>query len=172
MPERLRLSKDFFCLDVLDVAPRIIGKMLVKRNGSLSSDYVITEVEAYRGEEDAACHARFGITARNSIMYKPGGLLYVYLIYGIHWMMNIVTGNEGVPQALLIRGLKGFNGPGRLTKELGINGTHNGEDIATSDLIWIEDPGTVSEFIQKPRVGIDYSDEPWKSIPWRYILSA
>jgi len=83
-------------------------------------------------------------------------------------MLNIVTGSEGFPQAVLIRAVKGFTGPGRVTKVLGVNGSHNGEDITTSGVLWIEDSVSVS-CIQKPRVGIDYAGEPWKSIPWRFI---
>lgn len=170
IPGNNRLSQDFFLHDVLDVAPLLVGKKIVRLNDSRLSSYIITEVEAYRGEEDEACHARFGMTARNSLMYKPGGLLYVYLIYGIHWMLNIVTGNEGHPQAVLIRALEGFGGPGKLTKELRINGSHNGLNITQSGAIWVEDTRTNCELIAKPRVGIDYAGEPWKSMPWRYVM--
>jgi len=106
----MRLTKDFYCRDVLEVAPDLLGKILVRKPFFLFS-FVITEVEAYRGEEDDACHARFGMTRRNHIMYESGGLAYIYLVYGMHWMFNIVTGLAGFPQAVLIRGIEGYNGP-------------------------------------------------------------
>jgi DNA-3-methyladenine glycosylase len=166
----MRLPKDYFCHDVLDVAPGLIGKNLVRVKDDIKRSYLITEVEAYRGEEDAACHARFGITGRNSIMYNSGGMLYVYLVYGIHWMLNIVTGTENVPQAVLLRGLAGINGPGRVTKQLGIDGRFNGKDVSISDEIWLEDNNLRAHYVQKPRIGIEYAAEPWKSIPWRFII--
>jgi DNA-3-methyladenine glycosylase len=111
---------------------------LIRRSESQTTAYSIIEVEAYRGEEDEASHARFGKTSRNRIMYARGGLVYVYLIYGMYWMLNMVTGPEGQPQAVLIRGLKGFDGPGRLTRALGIDRSFYGEDLAESDRLWLE----------------------------------
>lgn len=166
-----RLEREFYSRDVLVVAPELIGKTLVRCNAGRLSFYPIVEAEAYRGEEDEASHARFGRTSRNFIMYAQGGLLYVYLIYGIHWMLNIVTGFEGTPQAILIRGLKGLAGPGILTCSLGIDKSFNGEDLVTSNRIWIENNPEIPVIIQKPRVGIQYAGEPWKSYAWRYIKS-
>ena len=102
----MRLRRDFYSRDVLTVAPDLLGKTLVIARTGIPEYFTITEVEAYHGEEDLASHARFGKTARNSIMYGQGGFLYVYLIYGIYWMLNIVTGPADSPQAILIRGLK------------------------------------------------------------------
>ncbi len=121
MQNGIRLSRDFFTRDVLVVAPELVGKsMAVNLPGSAAVRYMITEVEAYRGSEDLACHASKGRTPRTEIMYSNGGHLYIYLIYGMYWMLNVVTGEENNPQAVLIRGLKEFKGPGRLTKSLGI----------------------------------------------------
>jgi DNA-3-methyladenine glycosylase len=131
---------------------------------------MVSEVEAYRGEEDEACHARYGKTRRNQVMYNPGGCAYVYLIYGMYWMFNIVTGPPGDPQAVLIRGVPGFAGPGKLTRALGIDSSFYGEDLVTSQRLWLEDGSLKPRIIQKPRVGIDYAGEPWKSKAWRYIL--
>ena len=117
----MRLTRNFYCRDVLEVAPGLLGKKLVRRSNTSQDVFVITEVEAYRGEEDGACHARFGKTNRNGVMYETGGFVYVYLVYGMYWMFNIVTGPAGHPQAVLIRGLEGIKGPGRLTRELGID---------------------------------------------------
>ena len=109
-----RLDAGFFCRDVLEVAPDLIGKKLTRVfNKENIEEYIITETEAYRGEEDLACHASKGRTA-SEIMYHDGGHIYVYLIYGMYWMLNFVTENEGIPQAVLIRGLKGFERAGEI----------------------------------------------------------
>ena len=104
----LRLPREFFIRDVLDVAPELIGKIMVVRleNADIMDRYMVTEVEAYRGSEDKACHASKGRTARTEIMYHEGGRLYVYLVYGMYWMLNVVTGSENNPQAVLIRGVE------------------------------------------------------------------
>jgi DNA-3-methyladenine glycosylase len=166
-----RLSQDFFSRDVLFVAPDLIGKTLVVRdeNGN-PGRFIITETEAYRGFEDKACHASKGRTARNDIMFQRGGRIYVYLIYGMYWMLNFVTGDENEPQAALIRGIEGYNGPGKLTKALGIDRSFYGVDLTSSDRIWIEDHGFIPLIKTGPRIGIDYAGEPWKSKPWRYFL--
>lgn len=165
----LRLNRDFYSRDVLVVAPDLLGKNLVVHGADLAESYTITEVEAYRGEEDLASHARFGKTARNSIMYGTAGFLYIYLIYGMYWMLNIVTGPAGNPQAILVRGLKNLPGPGVLTRQLGIDKSWHGEDLVTSGRIWIEESDAKPQIMQKPRVGINYAGEPWISHAWRFI---
>jgi len=166
----MRLPRSFYERDVLDVAPELIGKMIFRKSADGLSGYLITEVEAYRGTEDQASHARFGKTKRNSVMFEAGGLLYVYFIYGMYWMVNIVTGRVEQPQAVLIRGLKEAEGPGRVARLLDVNRSFYGESLAVSDRIWIEDQQVVLPVIQKPRFGINYAGEPWKSMPWRYIM--
>lgn len=165
----MRLSKGFFEQDVLEVAPALLGKTLVRQINNCISTYKVTEVEAYGGIEDQASHARFGKTGRNAVMFDRGGLVYVYLIYGMYWMLNIVTGAPDSPEAVLIRGLKGFEGPGRLTRELKVDKSFYGEDLIHSNRMWLEDDHHSVSFLQKPRFGIDYAKEPWKSIPWRFI---
>jgi len=164
-----RLDRAFYCRDVLTVTPELIGKTLVRNDAGSFLHYTIMEAEAYRGEEDQASHARFGRTSRSEIMYGRGGVLYIYLIYGIHWMLNIVTGTDDMPQAILIRGLKGLSGPGVLTRGLGIDKSFHGEDLIQSNRIWIENNPEKPAIIQKPRVGIQYAGDPWKSQPWRFI---
>ena len=126
----MKLEKQFFLQDVLEVAPNLLGKNLVRRfeDGTIKK-YKITETEAYRGEEDLACHCSKGKTSRTSIMYEDAGKIYVYLIYGMYWMLNLVCYKEEEPQAVLIRGIEGFDGPGKLTKELQINKQFNGKKI-------------------------------------------
>jgi DNA-3-methyladenine glycosylase len=166
-----KLEREFYIRDVLDVAPELIGKNLVIRlpNGSFGK-FMITEVEAYRGVEDKACHACKGRTARTEIMFHEGGRLYVYFIYGMYWMLNIVTAGENVPQAVLIRGLENITGPGKITKTLGIDRSFYGEDLTVSDRIWIEDAGIRPSFRTSLRIGVDYSGEYWKSKPWRFFI--
>jgi DNA-3-methyladenine glycosylase len=166
----MRLPLSFYERDVLDVAPEIIGKKIIRKTASNLSEYIITEAEAYHGIEDQASHARFGKTLRNSVMFESGGILYVYMIYGMYWMLNIVTGLSGQPQAILIRGVRGITGPGRVARMLLVDKTFNRENLCSSDQIWIEETNIKPEVIQKPRFGIDYAGEPWKSIPWRYIM--
>jgi DNA-3-methyladenine glycosylase len=171
MPSGNRLPRSFYSRDVLDIAPEMPGKNLVIRldNGSLER-FRVTEVEAYRGTEDRACHAFRGRTARTEIMYHEGGKLYIYLIYGMYWMLNIVTGEKNNPQAVLIRGLEGYPGPGKLTKYLGIDKSFYGEDLVLSERIWFEDTGTVYDVKNGPRIGIDYAGEYWMSRPWRFYI--
>jgi DNA-3-methyladenine glycosylase len=166
-----RLSIDFFIRDVLEVAPDLPGKTLVIRlpDGTIGR-FRITEVEAYRGADDKACHACRGRTPRTEIMFHEGGRLYVYLIYGMYWMLNIVTGKENDPQAVLIRGVENYSGPGKLTKSLGIDRSYYGEDLVTSERIWVEDPEVNVDIKTGPRIGIDYAGEYWKSRPWRYYI--
>jgi DNA-3-methyladenine glycosylase len=166
----MRLDKSFYERDVLTVAPELIGKTLIRFSPEGLYEYVISEVEAYGGTEDKASHARFGKTTRNSIMFNRGGLVYVYFIYGMYWMLNIVTGKLNHPQAILIRSLMGVNGPGKVAKKLAIDKTFYGEDLTLSERLWIEDRHIFPVLKQSPRFGINYAGEPWKSMPWRYLM--
>ncbi|HPT20987.1 MAG TPA: DNA-3-methyladenine glycosylase [Bacteroidales bacterium] len=169
MAEGKRLLREFYIRDVLIVAPELIGKVLVVKTNSVTCRrFLITETEAYRGAEDKACHASKGRTERTDVMFLQGGMVYVYLVYGIYWMLNIVTGEEDNPQAVLIRGVEGFKGPGKLTRAMGIDKSFYGEDITRSERIWIED-SMISPVIKTgQRIGIDYAGEYWKTKPWRY----
>jgi DNA-3-methyladenine glycosylase len=171
MNSNARLARDFYIRDVLKVAPDLLGKELIikEENGTLSR-YSITETEAYRGSEDRACHAFKGRTKRTEVMYHEGGKVYVYFVYGMYWMLNVVAGEKDNPQAVLIRGIKGFDGPGKLTRGLKINGSFYGEDLCVSGQIWIEDTGKAYNYITGTRIGIDYAGEPWKDKPWRYRI--
>jgi DNA-3-methyladenine glycosylase len=171
MDAGIRLPKDFYIRDVLEVAPELPGKnMVIKLHDGCLGRFKITEVEAYRGSEDRACHAFKGRTARTEIMFHEGGRLYIYFIYGMYWMLNIVTGEKNIPQAVLIRGVEDYRGPGKLTRSLGIDKSFYGEDLVLSERIWFEDPGLVHTVKNGPRIGIDYAGEYWKERPWRYFL--
>jgi DNA-3-methyladenine glycosylase len=166
----MKLTKDFFIRDVLVVAPELLGKILVCRVGEELQRYRIAETEAYRGAEDLACHACRGRTVRTEAMYHTGGVVYVYLIYGMYWMFNLVTGHENEPQAALIRGLEGIYGPGRLTRRLQIDKTFYNEDVTVSSRIWLEDDGARPPYATGTRIGVDYAGS-WKDKPWRYYIS-
>lgn len=167
----MRLTDSFYRQDVLVVAPLLLGKTLVRRfDDGAEVRMAITEVEAYRDEEDMACHARFGKTSRNAIMYDAGGCVYMYLIYGMYWMLNVVTGPEELPQAVLIRGAGSYDGPGKLTRALRLDKSFYGEELATSERLWVEDAPPVAGYRELPRVGIDYADDRWRYIPWRFTL--
>lgn len=166
-----RMDRSFFTRDVLEVAPDLLGKIIViAGTAGKEKKYRITETEAYRGSEDRACHASRGNTARTRVMFDEGGFVYVYLIYGIYWMLNVVTAVHDVPQAVLIRGIEGFNGPGKLARELGINRSFYGLDLVTSNRIWIEDDTYRPPVITGPRIGIDYAGLPWTEKEWRFMV--
>ena len=165
-----QLTKEFFLRDVLEVAPDLVGKVIRVNTPELKADFRITETEAYRGEEDLACHASKGKTARTSPMYETGGILYVYLIYGMHWMLNVVCEKAGNPQAVLIRCVENFNGPGKLTKAMGIDKSYNRLDVTRSDIFQILDDEADLQLKVDKRVGIDYAGEIYKNKLWRWIL--
>ena len=164
-----RLSSGFFQREVLEVAPDLIGKVLVRQFDDKSiQKYTITEVEAYRGRDDLACHAHKGKTQRTEVMFREGGLVYVYLVYGMYWMLNIVTGKENDASAILIRGIENISGPGRVGKALQLDKSFYGEDLSTSNRIWIEDSAIKPNYSTSKRIGIDYAGEPWVSKLWHF----
>lgn len=168
--EVVRLPPDFFLRDVLEVAPDLLGKVLVRRfeDGRIER-YRIVETEAYRGVEDVACHASKGRTPRTEVMFQEGGTVYVYLIYGMYWLLNLVTGSEGDASAVLIRGIEGCSGPGRVGRELKLDRSFYGESLITSPRIWIEDAQPVAEIKTSKRIGIGYAGE-WANKLWRFYL--
>ena len=165
-----KLGKDFFHRDALDVAPDLVGKIIVRRfpDGTELRER-IAETEAYRGEEDKGCHASKGRTKRTEILYGESGKIYVYLCYGMHWLMNVITGEDGQPQGVLLRAGEVQNGPAKLTKYLHVTGELNDVPVWDRDDIWIEDDGFRPDIRTAPRVGIDYAGEYWKDIEWRFI---
>lgn len=166
-----RLSPDFFLRDVLEVAPALIGKILVRQfdDGRIEK-YRIVETEAYRGTEDVACHASKGRTPRTEVMFGEGGKVYVYLIYGQYWLLNLVTGIEGDASAVLIRGIEGFPGPGRVSRQLQLDKSFYGENLFNSSRIWIEDAEPISEIRTSERIGIGYSGDEWAGKLWRFYV--
>lgn len=165
-----RLGEEFFHRDCLEVAPELVGKIVVRRlaDGAIIRER-IAETEAYRGEEDLACHASKGRTPRTELLYGKSGIIYVYLCYGMHWLMNVITGEQEQPQGVLIRAGEVHNGPAKLTKYLQIGRSFNGKSFVDNDELWIEDDGLKMDLRTDVRVGIDYAGEHWKNMPWRWI---
>ena len=164
------LGKDFFSRECLQAAKSLVGKVLVRHTENGDIRLRITETEAYCGEDDTACHAHKGRTKRTETMYREGGTVYVYLCYGMHYMLNIVTGGTDEPQAVLIRACEGFDGPGKLTKKLMIDKSFNGESIVGNSRLCIEDDGKVFEVQSDRRVGINYASERDRERLWRFKL--
>jgi DNA-3-methyladenine glycosylase len=174
-----RLKRNFFEQPTLTVAKDLLGKILVFNN----YQGLITETEAYIGEDDPACHAAKGRTNRTEIMYGKAGYSYVYLIYGMYYCLNVVTEKQGFPAAVLIRGVvlqNGFyfankhgqkiqeiNGPGKLCKYFGINKEHNKINLINSDFFYIanskEQKQKITHYTQTPRIGIKVGlDRLWR----------
>ena len=189
----MKLPKAFYTRpDVVQISRDLLGKFLYSNIDGILTGGMIVETEAYSGRNDKACHAHLERrTKRTEIMYAEGGRAYVYLIYGIYSLFNIVTNVEGLADAVLIRaiepteGLKEMQlrrnlpgiqhnltgGPGLLTMALGIKTKHYGEDL-TGNLIWLEDKGVEipeAEIIASPRVGIAYAEEH-VHLPWRFRI--
>lgn len=172
-----KLPHAFYDRPALVVAREALGLALVRaRPDGRRQAGRIVEVEAYDGPADAASHARSGAGGRAAVMFGPAGHAYVYLIYGIHHCLNLVTGPEGYPAAVLIRALEPVegiaertNGPGLLCRALAIDRTLNGTDLA-GDVLYLEDRGTPvadADVVERPRIGITFAGEPWISQPWR-----
>lgn len=164
-------------------APALLGRWLCRRVGDgVVRRWMITEAEAYCGWEDRASHAARGPTARNRVMFGPPGFWYVYLCYGVHWMLNLVTGPEGYPAAVLLRGvaevlpdggLRLVAGPGRLTRALGITKALDGKKCAAGSGLWIEGAGEAPAGWRRrrgPRVGVDYAGARWAGMRYRWWL--
>jgi len=190
----MRLSRDFFAQDTLTVARHLLGKSLVRRLEGKRLVGRIVEAEAYIGGDDLGCHASVGRTARNDVMFGPPGHAYVYFTYGMHWMFNVVAEAEGFPAAVLIRALEpmegisvmernrkgraGFDlcsGPAKLTQALQITRALNGADLCArrGAELWLEDTPPISDgdMGTGPRVGLNSTPEPWKSVPWRFYVA-
>ncbi|HPH96147.1 MAG TPA: DNA-3-methyladenine glycosylase [Anaerolineaceae bacterium] len=186
------LSPSFFERPALAVARDLLGCILFRIDNTECMAGVIVETEAYQGEDDLGCHAHHGRTARTEVMYGPPGRAYVYFTYGMHWMLNAVTGPEGTPAAVLIRAIQPvegiaamtarrprlagkagwLNGPAKLTQALAIDGRLNGKDLCSSaDGLYMEAGLAIPDerVSTSARIGLFSVPEPWKSIPWRFV---
>jgi DNA-3-methyladenine glycosylase len=166
------LAATFFDRPAEKVAYDLMGCGLHWINGDRSHSRIVTETEAYTGPDDLASHASKGRTKRNEAMFGPPGIFYLYFVYGIHWMLNVVTGPVGFPAAVLIRGVDGIVGPARLTKALGITGNLNGKVADKEAGVWFSE-GTRpprKQVIRSARIGVDYAGPIWSLKPYRFSL--
>ena len=161
-----RLDYDFFHRHALEVAPELVGKLLIYHGQQLR----ISETEAYCGVADTACHAHKGRTQRTEVLYADAGTIYIYLCYGVHWLMNVITGDIDDPQGVLIRACVDAPGPGRLTRKLGITGQQNRENAVTSQQIFFADDGFRCRITTDKRVGIGYASQEDQDKLWRFKM--
>ena len=184
----VKLSRSFYEQSTLEVARQLLGKYLVRKHRDGTTAGRIVETEAYVGREDKACHASRGRTPRTKIMFGPAGYAYVYLVYGFHHMLNIVTESVDFPAAVLIRAVEPVqgvelmrtrreteqlhslaSGPGKLCQAFAIDRKLNGDDLC-GKVLYLEDRGEpVSQVVTTPRIGVDYAG-PWKDKPWRFLI--
>ena len=171
------LPRDFYDRDTEAVARGLLGTFLAHRvEGQLRVGRVV-ETEAYLGPHDLAAHSARGRTPRTEVMFGPPGYAYVYLIYGVHHCLNVVTEAKGHASAVLIRALEPVEhidgrtkGPGLLCRALGIDRSHNGLDLCGDALFFAEpDERTPFEVVARPRVGVDYAGE-WAEKPLRFLI--
>lgn len=178
---RRRLRRKFFTRGTLTVAKDLLGKYLVRKVGNKVLAGKIVETEAYIGPQDKASHAFGGkMTKRNVAEYMAGGHVYIYLVYGMYWQLNISTSKAGKPECILIRalepereGVKLANGPGKLCRWMKLDKSFYGENVAVSKRLWVEDRGVKikrTEIGVSPRIGIDYAGHYWTAKPWRFFI--
>lgn len=176
-----RWTRDDFNRPTLRVSRDLLGAFLVHRTPDGQRAAMISEVEAYKGPRDLACHAARGRrTPRVEPLYMDGGTIYVYFCYGMHWLLNFSTAGRELPEAVLVRGVwtdepkpRVIAGPARVTRHLGVDKALNGGDAVTSDELWIEDRGLripTRRVRRGPRVGIDYAGAYWAARPWRFWI--
>jgi len=177
-----RLLRRFYCQPTLEVTKKLLGKYIVRKVGSRKLIGRVVETEAYLGPQDKASHAYGGkVTPRNRAEYLKGGHIYIYLVYGMYWQMNISTFEEGKPECVLIRALEPVgkfdknvaNGPGKLCRWLKLNKSFYGEDLTKSKRIWLEDWGEKvrpRQITATKRIGIDYAGLYWANKKWRFYI--
>jgi len=179
-----RLPRKFYTQPTLKVAKKMLGKYLVRKIGEEQLIGKIVETEAYIGPQDKASHAyNYRKTKRNKVEYLVGGHIYIYLVYGMYWQFNIITGRRGSPECVLIRALEPIypkryalnpkiaNGPGKLCRWMKLNKSFYGEDLTKSKRIWLEEGKEVksNQIVASKRIGIDYAKE-WAKKPWRFYI--
>ena len=174
-----KLNRSFYTRLTLRVAKELLGKHIVRKIGSKKLEGKIIETEAYIGPRDRASHSFRGkVTPRNKAEYLIGGHIYIYLVYGMYWQLNISTNKAGQPECVLIRALDSnlknlASGPGKLCRYLKLDKSFYAEDLTKSKRIWLEDRGLKikpSQIVATKRVGIDYAGPYWANKKWRFLL--
>jgi len=184
----VKIRRPFYEQNTLEVARQLLGKYLVREHPAGVTAGRIVETEAYIGREDKACHASRGRTPRTEIMFGRAGHAYVYLIYGFHYMLNIVTEAPEFPAAVLVRAVEPLDGlelmrarrktehvrglasgPGKLCQAFAIDRKLNGDDLC-GEILYVEDRGEPApRIVTTPRIGVDYAGK-WKRKPWRFLI--
>jgi DNA-3-methyladenine glycosylase len=154
------------------VARDLLGKHLVRMRGAMQTTSIIIETEAYEGTRDLASHLSRGRTPRTEVMFGPAGRFYIYRVYGLHWMLNSVTGEVGDAAAVLVRGIEGISGPGRVAAALGTDGSFNGCEAAPVTGPWFEEPERPrkSRISRTARIGVDHAGAIWAAKKLRFVL--
>jgi len=170
-----KLRPAFYEKPAVELAVALLGKTLVRKVGGLLRRARIVETEAYCGVKDLASHSSKGRTARTEVMFGAAGRAYVYFIYGIHEMFNIVGGSVGDAQAVLVRAAEAMDGweadltgPGKLAKAFAITRRDNGMDLSGDDLFIVDDPGYRPRIVRTKRIGVDYAKR-WKERLLRFV---
>ncbi len=177
MKQGTMLPSAFYKRNTIIVARELLGKYLVVNDPSHKQVGMIVETEAYRGTKDKACHGSWRKRASCLNLWGKPGHLYVYLTYGLHFLLNIVTEKDNFPSAVLIRSLEPIenislptNGPGKLTKSLGIDKSFDGQSLISKKVfITIGRSVSKSQIIPRTRIGVSYAKE-WQDKPWRFYL--
>ncbi|MFZ0890148.1 MAG: DNA-3-methyladenine glycosylase [Candidatus Binataceae bacterium] len=176
------LAARFFNRPTLEVARELLGKFLVRRYRGGQLELLISEVEAYDGPDDRASHANRGLTPRTQVMFGPAGIFYVYFTYGMHWLLNVVTGPSGYPAAVLLRGgmvpdsgrgRVSVSGPARLTKYMHVGPRLNARRARPATGLWFEDRGvevTSRQIVAGKRIGVAYAAD-WEDRPYNLRLA-
>lgn len=184
------LDRQFYHRPTLEVARDLLGKKLIRRIDGTELSGIIIETEAYLGTNDSACHAFRGQTSRNTVMFGPPGYAYVYFTYGMHYLLNLVTEDEGNPCAVLIRAIEPLfgldemrarrkrpdkeltNGPAKLCQALAIDKSLNGWNLTKGSQLWVENHKMAESrvVLSTPRIGIDYADKKDRDAQWRFLL--
>jgi DNA-3-methyladenine glycosylase len=176
-PQGTVLLPDFFARSPLEVAPELLGKLLVRETNGVTRWGRLVEVEAYCGPHDLAAHSARGLTPRTKVMHGPPGHAYVYFIYGMHHCLNFVCQPEGMPEAVLVRALEPgpdigrCSGPGLVCRALGIDRQLNGAPLQPPNLYLLDDGRRPEAVFQTTRIGVQYAGE-WKDRPWRYCVDS
>ena len=173
------LNENFFNRDTKIVAQELLGKFLVRRIGNKELAAMIIETEAYDGPNDMASHAFKGKTPRTEVMFSHPGIFYIYLCYGVHDMLNIVTREHEYPAAVLIRGImvnpqSVLQGPGKITKFLTIDKKLNNKKATKKTGLWFEDRAVEikdKNIIKTPRIGVAYAGPVWSKKKMRFLLN-
>jgi DNA-3-methyladenine glycosylase len=168
------IPQSFFDRPAAKVARELLGKKLVRQVEKTQTAIMVTETEAYEGVHDLASHSSKGRTARTEVMFGPAGRFYIYRIYGLHWMLNIVTGEVGDASAVLIRGVAGISGPGRVAAAMRIDASLHGREATPETGLWFANPieNTKKQRIRStPRIGVDYAGPIWAPKRLRFVIS-